>query len=116
MKRGAIAVGAAFLAALVILLPGPVFLGAQQTSPATQPAPTETKAATTAPAEAAAPAGQEVTAGPRNPKEQMGLYVFMAWLWVAIIVLVFILRAKVREVDRLFEARYLTGEKHGHSG
>ena len=53
-----------------------------------------------------APPAQEVVPGPRTPKERMGVYVFMAWLWASIIVLIFILRAKVREADRLFEAGY----------
>ena len=53
-----------------------------------------------------APPSKEVVPGPRSPKEQVGVYVFIAWLWVAIIVLIFILRAKVREADRLFRAGY----------
>jgi hypothetical protein len=106
-------VGCVLLAVLFTLLFASDFIRAQQASPSAQPAPAAKKAAEAAPAPAQA--GQEVVPGPRNPKERMGLYIFMAWLWISIIFLIFILGAKVKEADRLFEARYFKDEKHNHS-
>ena len=114
MKGRTARLGCGFLAVLFAFLIAPDFFGAQQTSPPPQPAPAAKKAVEAAPAPAKA--GQEVVPGPRNPKERMGLYIFMAWLWVSIIFLVFVLRAKVKEADRLFEAQYFKDEKHDNSG
>jgi len=133
LRISMVRLGYVLAAGLLALLVVGNFLTAQQTSSAPQPrpaekkaaaarpspttsAPVETKVAATAPATPASPpTGQEVVPKPPSPKEQMGVYVFMAWLWAAIIVLVFILRAKVREADRLFEARYLSDDKHSHT-
>ncbi len=52
-----------------------------------------------------------ITPGPQNIKESAGIFVFVAWMWLAIFVLVYILRLKVKEVDRLLEIRYLSEKK-----
>ena len=57
-----------------------------------------------APAEQAAvkaPA-QETAAAPRPPRERMAVYVLLAWVWVSIAVLFWLLRLRVREADRIF--------------
>jgi hypothetical protein len=77
-----------------------------QAAPQQVAPPKDAPAAKASPSPNPATPSQEAVPGPRTPKERMGVYVFMAWLWVAIIVLVFILRAKVREADRLFETGY----------
>ena len=114
MKRRTARVGCVLLAVLFALLLASDFIRAQQASPAPQPAPAAKKALEAAPAPSKA--GQEIIPGTRNPKERIGVYVFMAWLWISIIVLVYILRAKVKEADRLFDAGYFKDEKHNHSG
>ena len=53
----------------------------------------------------------KITPGPQTIKESTGIFVFIAWMWLAIFVLVYILSLKVKEVDRLFEIRYLSGKK-----
>ncbi|MGD2245962.1 MAG: hypothetical protein PVI11_05375 [Candidatus Aminicenantes bacterium] len=53
----------------------------------------------------------KITPGPQNIKESAGIFVFVAWMWLAIFVLIYVLRLKVKEVDRLFEIRYLSGKK-----
>ncbi len=58
------------------------------------------------PAAEAAGSSHELVAGPRNAGERTGIYVFLAWMWSAIIFLVFVLRAKVSEVDRLNDAGF----------
>ncbi len=48
----------------------------------------------------------EVQTGPKDARERTGAYVFLVWLWSVIIVLVFVLRAKVKDVDRLHDMLY----------
>ena len=116
MKNRQAVLGCVVLAVLWTVFPAFNFLWAQSGSPAAPPAPAEKKVAAAAPETAApTPAGKEIKGGPLNAKERMGVNVFLAWLWVAIIVLIFIFRAKVREADRLYEARYFQDEKHTHS-
>ena len=42
----------------------------------------------------------------KNIKEQTATYVFLGWIWVCIFVLIYILWNKIKEVDRLFEAKF----------
>ena len=46
---------------------------------------------------------QETAAVPRPPKERMAVYVFLAWVWLSIVVLFWLLRLRVREADRVFQ-------------
>lgn len=64
-------------------------------------------------AQQAAQEGQEqkIIPSPQNIKESTGIYVFVAWMWIAIFVLVYILRLKIREVDRLLKLRFLSAKK-----
>jgi hypothetical protein len=52
------------------------------------------------PTPAAAP-GQETSAAPRPVKERMAVYVLLAWVWFSIAVLLWLLRMRVREADRV---------------
>ena len=54
---------------------------------------------------------EKVIPSPQNIKESTGIYVFAAWMWIAIFVLIYILRLKIREVDRLFKIRFLSTKK-----
>jgi hypothetical protein len=53
----------------------------------------------------------KIVPGPQTIKESTGIFVFVTWMWLAIFVLVYILSLKVKEVDRLFEIRYLSSKK-----
>jgi hypothetical protein len=56
--------------------------------------------------------GQEkIIPSPQNIKESTGIYVFVAWMWIAIFVLIYILKLKIREVDRLLKLRFLSATK-----
>lgn len=64
--------------------------------------------------------GKEVTAkeapdkvvpSPKDIKEGTAIYVFVAWMWLAIVVLIYILRLKIRESDRLYEIKFLSPDK-----
>jgi len=52
------------------------------------------------PAPATAP-GQETPAAPRPARERMSVYVLLAWVWFSIAVLLWLLRLRVREADRV---------------
>ncbi len=39
---------------------------------------------------------------PMGPKDQNRVYVFLAWTWLTIGVLLYVLRLKVREADRVY--------------
>ena len=54
---------------------------------------------------------KKIIPSPQNIKEQTGIYVFLAWMWIAIVVLIYILRLKIREVDRLHKLRFLSVKK-----
>ena len=56
-------------------------------------------------------ASEKIIPGPQDIKESTGMYVFIAWLWLAILVLIFFLRLKIKEVDRLLEIRFLSEKK-----
>jgi cytochrome b6 len=54
----------------------------------------------------AAGAEEGLSAGPRSAGERTGMYVFLAWTWTMIVFLAFVLRGKVREVDKLHAAGF----------
>lgn len=54
---------------------------------------------------------EKIIPSPQNIKESTGIYVFVAWMWIAIFVLIYILRLKIREVDRLLKIRFLSSKK-----
>ena len=54
---------------------------------------------------------EKIFAAPRNIRERTAIYVFVAWLWAAIFVLIYILRLEIKEADRLLDLKYFRGEK-----
>jgi hypothetical protein len=54
---------------------------------------------------------EKIVPGPQNIKERTAIYVFIGWMWVSIAVLVYILRLKIKEIDRLYFSRYFSPEK-----
>lgn len=59
----------------------------------------------------ARPQPESVVPGPGNIQESTGIYVFIGWLWLSLGVLVYLLRLKIREADRLRDSRYFDPEK-----
>ncbi len=49
---------------------------------------------------------EEIHAGPKDIKEEIGTYVFLGWLWLSIFVMIYLLRQKIREIDRLHSYKY----------
>jgi len=44
-------------------------------------------------------------------KEQTAVYVFYAWLWLSIVILIYFLRLWVKEADRVYKAKYYEPEE-----
>ena len=45
---------------------------------------------------------------PQNVRESVDTYVFLGWIWAVIFLLLFVLRHKIKEVDRLHEIMYFS--------
>ena len=55
---------------------------------------------------------EKIVHGPRNIKERTAIYVFVGWLWAAIVVLIYITRLEIKEADRLLNLKfYRDGKK-----
>ena len=54
---------------------------------------------------------ERIIPSPKDVKEKTAIYVFVGWMWLSIIVLFFVLRAKIKEVDRLYHIRFYSDEK-----
>ena len=54
---------------------------------------------------------EKIIPSPKNIKESTAIYVFLAWMWVAVFVLVYILRLKIKEVDRLNRISFFSSNR-----
>ena len=54
---------------------------------------------------------EEISAGPRNIKEKTAVFVFLGWLWLSILVLIYFLQQKIKEVDRLQAMKFFEAER-----
>ncbi len=48
----------------------------------------------------------EIIGAPNNITEHIAIYVFLGWLWLSILVLIYLLRLKIKECDRLDNFAY----------
>ena len=54
---------------------------------------------------------EKIVPSPKNIKESVGVYVFLGWTWLMIVVLVFILKQKIKEADRLYQMKFFPDKK-----
>ncbi|MDH7513596.1 MAG: hypothetical protein QHH14_11680 [Clostridiales bacterium] len=54
---------------------------------------------------------EKIVAGPQNIKEKTATYVFLGWMWISIGVLVYVLRLKIKEVDRLHAIKFFSPDR-----
>ncbi len=54
---------------------------------------------------------EKVVAAPLDIKESIGLWVFVVWMWISIAVLVYFLRLKIKETDRLYFLEFFSSDK-----
>jgi hypothetical protein len=85
----------------VVAAVGIILLGSLVAADVLEARVQETPQPSLKPASATTP-GQETPAAPRPPRERMAVYVLLAWVWFSIAVLLWLLRLRVREADRVF--------------
>lgn len=56
-------------------------------------------------------ADEKIVASPKDIKEKTAICVFLGWMWLLIIVLIFIFRSKIKEVDRLHLIKFFSNQK-----
>ena len=54
---------------------------------------------------------EKIVAAPQNIKEASRIYVFLGWMWVSIAVLIYFLRLKIKEADRLYLIKFFSSDK-----
>jgi hypothetical protein len=59
----------------------------------------------------AKPQPEKIVGAPGNIKQRTAVYVFLGWMWGSIAVLVYFLRLKIKEADRLYYAGYFLPDK-----
>jgi len=52
-----------------------------------------------------------IVPAPKNIKEAIAIYVFLGWMWLSIFVLVYILRQKIKELDRIHKLKFFSSHK-----
>jgi len=55
---------------------------------------------------------EKIIPSPKNIKEGTAIYVFAGWMWLSIFVLIYILRLKIKEVDRLYKIKFFSTKKN----
>ena len=45
---------------------------------------------------------EKITASPKDIKEKISIYVFVGWMWLSIFTLIYFLKQKIKEEDRIF--------------
>lgn len=54
---------------------------------------------------------EKIIPSPKNIKENTSFYVFIGWMWLSIIVLIYFLRLKIKEADRLYKLKFFSKDK-----
>jgi hypothetical protein len=53
----------------------------------------------------------KITSGPKNITESVGIYIFLGWMWLSIVIFIIFLKLKVDEADRLHHLKYYSVKK-----
>ena len=70
----------------------------------------EEQAVTEAPQEKQEP--DKIVGAPQDAKQKTGIWVFVVWMWISVVVLIYFLRLKIKEVDRLYRLRFFSAKKN----
>jgi hypothetical protein len=54
---------------------------------------------------------EKIIPAAKNIREKTAIYVFVAWLWAAIFVLIYIVRLEIKEADRLLDLKFFHEDK-----
>jgi hypothetical protein len=52
-----------------------------------------------------------IVPAPKDQKEAIGIYIFLVWIWLSIFVLIYVLRLKVIETDRIHQLKFFPEDK-----
>lgn len=52
------------------------------------------------------PEAERVIPAPKDVRESSGIWFFLGWVWLSILVLAYFLRLKIREADRLYRLKF----------
>jgi len=55
---------------------------------------------------------EKIVGAPQDIKQKTGILVFVAWIWVSVLVLIYFLRLKIKEADRLYRLRFFSAKKN----
>jgi hypothetical protein len=54
---------------------------------------------------------EKIIGAPQDIKQNTGILVFVAWMWISVFVLIYFLRLKIKEADRLYRLRFFSAKK-----
>jgi len=57
------------------------------------------------------PEADRIIPSAQNIKESTGIFVFLGGIWLSVVVLIYLLRLKIKETDRLLEAGFFSSDK-----
>jgi len=102
--------------ALALLLPALLRAAAPQTAKKTEPQTTTAKVPQIAPAKAALkaktpPVPETIHPAFADLRQKTAVIVFLAWLWIIVGILVWLLRMKIREADRVYDLKFYPAAK-----
>jgi hypothetical protein len=69
----------------------------------------EEQAVTEAPQEEQKP--DKIVGAPQDAKQKTGIWVFVVWMWISVVVIIYFLRLKIKEVDRLYRLGFFSAQK-----
>ena len=55
---------------------------------------------------------EKIVGAPQNIKQKTGIWVFVVWIWISVFVIIYFLRLKIKEVDRLYQLKYFSAKKN----
>jgi hypothetical protein len=54
---------------------------------------------------------EKIVGAPKDVKQKLGIWVFVGWMWISVVVLIYFLRLKIKEADRLYSLRFFSAKK-----
>lgn len=54
---------------------------------------------------------EKIVGAPQDIKQKTGIWVFVVWMWAAVFVLIYFIRLKIEETDRLYSLRFFSAKK-----
>lgn len=55
---------------------------------------------------------EKIIGAPQDIKQRTGILVFVIWMWISVFVLIYFLRLKIKEADRLYRFRFYSVKKN----